>query len=186
MMWTKTMQCAVGIFVLTIVAGAFYRPASMYHPRRKMIMHIKNQKKTRRDQEEVDPPYFDFSALRMRGLQALMIISSIAAFGIFVPFIILVKTILRFKLVKICNFTDYCYTCLFSPFFHVLKNNPWSFDVVGLMYRIRTSTSLYETFACIGMLCIDYLFLISHQTDVINLSANQIKILSYRQKIPQE
>lgn len=91
MMWTKTMQCAVGIFVLTIVAGAFYRPASMYHPRRKMIMHIKNQKKTRRDQEEVDPPYFDFSALRMRGLQALMIISSIAAFGIFVPFIILVK-----------------------------------------------------------------------------------------------
>lgn len=123
-MWTKTMQCAVGIFVLTIVAGAFYRPASMYHPRRKMIMHIKNQKKTRRDQEEVDPPYFDFSALRMRGLQALMIISSIAAFGIFVPFIILVKTILRFKLVKICNFTDYCYTCLFSPFFHVLKNNP--------------------------------------------------------------
>lgn len=97
MMWTKTMQCAVGIFVLTIVAGAFYRPASMYHPRRKMIMHIKNQKKTRRDQEEVDPPYFDFSALRMRGLQALMIISSIAAFGIFVPFIILVKTILRFK-----------------------------------------------------------------------------------------
>lgn len=121
MMWTKTMQCAVGIFVLTIVAGAFYRPASMYHPRRKMIMHIKNQKKTRRDQEEVDPPYFDFSALRMRGLQALMIISSIAAFGIFVPFIILVKTILRFKLVKICNFTDYCYTCLFFTLFSRLK-----------------------------------------------------------------
>lgn len=134
-MWTKTMQCAVGIFVLTIVAGAFYRPASMYHPRRKMIMHIKNQKKTRRDQEEVDPPYFDFSALRMRGLQALMIISSIAAFGIFVPFIILVKTILRFKLVKICKLTDYYYTCPPPPFTS-FKNNPCSFDVVGLMYRI--------------------------------------------------
>ncbi|XP_056014420.1 monocarboxylate transporter 12-like isoform X2 [Ostrea edulis] len=91
MTWMKTMQCLVGVFVLTIVAGALYRPASMYHPRRKMIMHIKSQKKTRRDQEEVEPPYFDFSALHMRGLQALMIISSISAFGIFVPFIILVK-----------------------------------------------------------------------------------------------
>lgn len=93
MTWMKTMQCLVGVFVLTIVAGALYRPASMYHPRRKMIMHIKSQKKTRRDQEEVEPPYFDFSALRMRGLQALMIISSISAFGIFVPFIILVKSL---------------------------------------------------------------------------------------------
>lgn len=111
------MQCAVGIFVLTIVAGAFYRPASMYHPRRKMIMHIKNQKKTRRDQEEVDPPYFDFSALRMRGLQALMIISSIAAFGIFVPFIILVKTILRFKLVKYAILQTIVIHVCFHPFF---------------------------------------------------------------------
>lgn len=100
----KTMQCAVGIFVLTIVAGAFYRPASMYHPRRKMIMHIKNQKKTRRDQEEVDPPYFDFSALRMRGLQALMIISSIAAFGIFVPFVILVNFKKFHFLLSLCHF----------------------------------------------------------------------------------
>ena len=106
MPWMKTMQCAVGIFVLTIVAGAFYRPASMYHPRRKMIMHIKNQKKTRRDQEEVDPPYFDFSALRMRGLQALMIISSIAAFGIFVPFVILVN-FLNFIFYFLCVMLDH-------------------------------------------------------------------------------
>ncbi|XP_062608852.1 monocarboxylate transporter 12-like isoform X1 [Saccostrea cucullata] len=91
MVWMKTMQCSVGIFILTIVAGALYRPASMYHPRRKMIMHIKSQKKGRRDHEEAEPSYFDFSALRMRGLQALMIISGIAAFGIYVPFIILIK-----------------------------------------------------------------------------------------------
>ena len=87
----KTLQCIAGILVLTIVAGALYRSASMYHPRRKVIMHIKSQKKTRREQEDEDYPYFDFSALRMRGLQALMIISGIAGFGIYVPFIILVS-----------------------------------------------------------------------------------------------
>lgn len=54
-------------------------------------MHIKSQKKNRHDGEDDSPPYFDFSALHMRGLQALMVISGIVGLGIYVPFVAVVS-----------------------------------------------------------------------------------------------
>lgn len=99
------MQCIAGLLVVTIVAGSLYRSASMYHPRRKVIMHIKSQKKNRHEGEDDSPPYFDFSALHMRGLQALMVISSIVGLGIYVPFVAIVSNI---------NFLNGGYTCIYK------------------------------------------------------------------------
>ena len=33
------------ITIITIISGMFYRSASLYHPQRRAIMHLKNQKR---------------------------------------------------------------------------------------------------------------------------------------------
>ncbi|KAK6986506.1 monocarboxylate transporter 2 [Biomphalaria glabrata] len=90
--WMHGLECVAGLLVLTILAGAMYRSANLYHPRRKVILHLKSQKKSRRERESEKPPYLDFSALRMRSLRALIVISAVIAIGIHVPFVLLVST----------------------------------------------------------------------------------------------
>ncbi|GFO28295.1 monocarboxylate transporter 8 [Plakobranchus ocellatus] len=90
--WMHGLQAVSGLLVTTIVAAAFYRSANMYHPRRKVILHLKSQKKTRRERQAEKPPYLDFSALKMRSLRAVIVISGIVGLGIHVPFVLLVST----------------------------------------------------------------------------------------------
>ncbi|XP_041351503.1 monocarboxylate transporter 13-like [Gigantopelta aegis] len=97
--WMHGLQCIAGLLILTIIAGALYRSASLYHPRRKVILHLKTQKKNRRDREAEKPPYLDFSALKMRSLQALLLISAVISLGIHIPFVIMLKSACTHKIV---------------------------------------------------------------------------------------
>ena len=82
-----------GVMLPTIVAGTLYRSTSLYHPRRRAILHIKNMRKSKKQQKEFEnrPPYLDFSPLRMRAVQYLLFTTLILTLGIYAPFIILVS-----------------------------------------------------------------------------------------------
>lgn len=103
--------------VLSIFAGSLYRSVSMYHPRRKVIMHIKSQKKSRRDRDTERQPYFDFSALRMRALQGLMFITAIVSFGMYVPFLLLVSCLsfYHYTTPANCHYTTLRKLSLYNP-----------------------------------------------------------------------
>lgn len=81
-----------GLTAVTMIAGAMYRSASLYHPRRNVILHIKNQKKCRRERDQEKPSYFDFAALKMRGLQGIMVIAAVIGLGMHIPYILLLQT----------------------------------------------------------------------------------------------
>ncbi|KAH3738486.1 monocarboxylate transporter 13-like [Dreissena polymorpha] len=90
--WKETMQTVAGLLAMTMIAGAFYRSASLYHPRRNVILHIKNQKKTRRERDQEKPSYFDFTALKMRALQGIMVTVAVVALGMHIPYILMLQT----------------------------------------------------------------------------------------------
>ena len=80
----------------TVIAGALYRSANLYHPRRRAILHIKSLKKTKkqlRDFEE-KAPYIDFEPLKMRSLQVLMSSAFVTAVGTYTPFVLVVSKVI--------------------------------------------------------------------------------------------
>ena len=95
--WMRTLQGITGLALLTVIGGLFYRSVSLYHPRRKAILHIKNLRKSKKQQREFEnkPPYCDISPLRMRSLQLFMLSCSLTAFGMYTPFCLLVSNLLN-------------------------------------------------------------------------------------------
>nr|XP_037280584.1 monocarboxylate transporter 8-like [Rhipicephalus microplus] len=90
--WRHGLQAATGLVSLNFVLGAFYRSASLYHPQRRAILHLKNQRrkiKEKRPRTE-KPPFFDFAALRTRTLRVVMVTAALAAAGLYTPFFCLV------------------------------------------------------------------------------------------------
>ena len=86
-----------GIIFLTFILGTFYRSASLYHPQRRAILHLKSQKrkiknkdKEKNKAQDDKPPYFDFTTLRSRTVQILLTSVSVASFGINAPIFFLV------------------------------------------------------------------------------------------------
>ena len=91
--WMRAMQALSGLMVPTLLAGAVYRSPTIYHPRRKVILHLKSLAKTKKQRKEFEnkPPYFDFSPLRMRAMHVLLTSTAVINVGTYVPFVLLVR-----------------------------------------------------------------------------------------------
>ena len=92
------LQAVTALIASTFVLGAFYRSASLYHPQRRAILHLKSQKrkikskdKEKNRAQDDRPPYFDFSTLKSRTVQILLLAVSVASFGLFSPLLYLVR-----------------------------------------------------------------------------------------------
>ncbi|CAG0898552.1 unnamed protein product [Darwinula stevensoni] len=85
--WRLGLQAATGILFLSFILGIFYRPASLYHPQRRAIIHLKIQKRNVKDKRKSaqKPSYWDFSLLGARPLQILLLSNFISGFGIYTP-----------------------------------------------------------------------------------------------------
>lgn len=81
------LQVVTGTISVTFILGIFYRSASLYHPQRRAILHIKNQKRKIKDKNKIEDkiPFFDFSTLKSKTVRILLISTGISAFGINTP-----------------------------------------------------------------------------------------------------
>ena len=77
--------------------GTFYRSASLYHPQRRAILHLKSQKRKIKNKDKEKnkvqddaPPFFDFTTLRSRTVQLLLGSIAIASVGMNTPIFYLV------------------------------------------------------------------------------------------------
>lgn len=90
--WRLGLQLVTVTVFLTFFLGTFYRSASLYHPQRRAILHLKNQKRKIKDKNKDDrPPFFDFSTLRSKTVRILLVSTGISAFGINTPIFYLVR-----------------------------------------------------------------------------------------------
>ncbi|XP_044006765.1 monocarboxylate transporter 2 isoform X4 [Aphidius gifuensis] len=85
--WRLGLQAVTVVVLLTFFLGTFYRSASLYHPQRRAILHLKNQKRKIKDKNKIDdrPPFFDFSTLKSKTVRILLLSTGISAFGINTP-----------------------------------------------------------------------------------------------------
>lgn len=79
------------------VLGIFYRPASLYHPQRRAILHLKSMQKRSKAKDKSAqaadrPPFLDYAVLRSRTVQILVSGTALAAFGVTTPMVLLVSS----------------------------------------------------------------------------------------------
>ncbi|XP_013778241.2 monocarboxylate transporter 12-like [Limulus polyphemus] len=90
--WRLGLHAVTGVMFLVFVLGIFYRSASLYHPQRRAILHLKNQKRKVKDKNssQEKPPFLDFSPLKTKTLQIIMFSTSLSSFGLYTPYFYLV------------------------------------------------------------------------------------------------
>lgn len=96
--WRLGLQAVTGVVFLTFVLGTFYRSASLYHPQRRAILHLKSQKrkikskdKEKNKIQDDTPPFFDFTTLKSRTVQLLLLSVGVGSFGLNAPIFYLVR-----------------------------------------------------------------------------------------------
>ena len=96
--WRLGMQSITGIVLLSFLLGTFYRSASLYHPQRRAILHLKSQKRKIKNKDKEKnkiqddaPPFFDFTCLRSRTIQILLFSVFIASIGLSTTFFFMVN-----------------------------------------------------------------------------------------------
>ncbi|XP_076654148.1 monocarboxylate transporter 13 [Halictus rubicundus] len=88
--WKRGMQSVTGALSLAFFLGLIYKSASVYHPQRRAMLHLKNQRgklKDRRTATKVPPrqPWVDLSPLGSRPVRMLMLAAGAAGFGLYTP-----------------------------------------------------------------------------------------------------
>ena len=76
------------------MSGLFYRSATLYHPQRRAILHLKTQKKKIKDKnksKEDIPPFFDTTCLKSKTIQIVLVSTGFGAFGVNTPLYFLVN-----------------------------------------------------------------------------------------------
>lgn len=111
--WRFGWQIMAIMSSLIFFLGVLYRPASLYHPQRRAILHLKSlQKKSRlkdqhlKTQQQASigsaistnrgsgkPAYFDFSVLRSKTIQIILSGTCISNFGLMSPLFLFVSYI---------------------------------------------------------------------------------------------
>lgn len=96
--WRLGLQAVTGVLFITFLLGTFYRSASLYHPQRRAILHLKTQKrkiknkdKEKNKLQDDTPPFFDFSTLKSRTVQIILMSVSLTHFGIYTPLFLIVS-----------------------------------------------------------------------------------------------
>lgn len=87
---------------ITFFLGLFYRSAALYHPQRRAILHLKNQRRKVKDKNRQNnrTPFFDTKTLRSHTFRIILLSSSFAAFGIYIPIIRLAQTVKNDQLIN--------------------------------------------------------------------------------------
>lgn len=93
--WRLGLQSITGLLALGFFLPIVYRSANLYHPQRRAIMHLKNQRKKMKEKKThakvKKPPMFDFTPLRSKGLRVLLVASAASALGVYAPIFYLVR-----------------------------------------------------------------------------------------------
>ena len=96
--WRLGLQQITGLLITTFLLGTFYRSASLYHPQRRAILHLKTQKRKIKNKDKEKnklqddrPPFFEFTALKSRTVQIILLSTFLSHMGIFSPLFFLVS-----------------------------------------------------------------------------------------------
>uniref|UniRef100_T1K3E6 Major facilitator superfamily (MFS) profile domain-containing protein n=1 Tax=Tetranychus urticae TaxID=32264 RepID=T1K3E6_TETUR len=116
--WRTGFQSLALVAFINFFIGVLYRPASLYHPQRRAILHLKSLQKKSRHREAAQglyngnlnaninatnglgpsagsvsghhkPAYFDFSILKSKTIRILLSGTCISAFGLWTPIFLL-------------------------------------------------------------------------------------------------
>ena len=139
--WRLGLQEVTGVLFITFLLGTFYRSASLYHPQRRAILHLKTQKrkiknkdKEKNKLQDDTPPFFDFSTLKSRTVQIILMSVSLTHFGIYTPLFLIVSmhhpiyTFFTFSCIEMCS------VCL--RFSHAAAAD-WKVSCLRLAYKLQ-------------------------------------------------
>ncbi|EGI65309.1 Monocarboxylate transporter 14, partial [Acromyrmex echinatior] len=87
--WRPGLQSVTGALSLAFFLGLIYRSASLYHPQRRAILHLKNQRSKVKEKKSSTKiprqPLVDLSPLGSRPVRMLMLAAGAAGFGLYTP-----------------------------------------------------------------------------------------------------
>ena len=83
-----------GVVFSTFILGMFYRSASLYHPQRRAILHLKSIKrkiKEKNKSQEDKQPFFDVSCLKSVTFRIMLASTGLGSLGLYTPLIYMVR-----------------------------------------------------------------------------------------------